>query len=46
MGTLDETGTLALTIETDTVVAGKECAMSAFGEARWDVEDYVVVGSL
>jgi hypothetical protein len=45
-GTIDETGTLALTFETDTVVSGKECAMSPFGEARWDVEDYLVSGTL
>ena len=45
-GTVDESGTLALTIESDTVVSGKQCEMSAFGEARWDVEDYLVVGSL
>ena len=45
-GTIDEAGTLALTIETDTVVSGKQCALSVFGEARWDVEDYLVAGSL
>lgn len=45
-GTVDESGTLALTIETDTVVSGKGCESGPFGEARWDVEDYLVAGTL
>lgn len=45
-GTVDESGTLALIIESDTVVSGKGCEAGPFGEARWDVEDYLVAGSL